>query len=166
MSGAFVWPRGVTFTSATLADHGEDAKTGMMRRHNGSDYILVKNGTSASGTIADGLALMPASGQTTTGVTTPLLVVITTGVTVPVVGANNTGATVAGDHYFWAICCGAGYAKGGTIGDGLEFSPAANGLIGAATNATDTLAGYTISDVTTTVANRVVWNCPASGPAA
>ena len=154
---------GLNVTSATLPP---DLVTGTTRHDGGKTYVLVQNGTSASGTIADGLALMLLTGQTTTGTTTVAKVVITTGATVGVYGANNTGLIIPGDHYFWVIQRGAGYGKGGTIGDGLEIAPAANGLIGAAAGATDTVCGVTISDVTTDVVNRVHWNCPAGGPAA
>jgi hypothetical protein len=107
---------------------------------------------------------MPVPGQTTTGTTTVLKVQLTTGATVPVAGANNTGAVIPGDHFFWAKSKGRGYGLGGTIGDGLAMAPAASGLIGAA--GATAPCGYTISDVTTTVANAVFWNCGVGGPQA
>jgi len=159
-----VWKTAVTKTAATITALGDGLTTGMRREEGGKTYVLVQNGTSASGTIADGLALMPLTGQTTTGATTVLKVVITTGATVPVAGANNTGIVIPGDHFFWAIAKGRGYCLGGTIGDGLAMAPAANGLVGAA--AATSPCGYTISDVTTTVANAVMWDCGAGGPQA
>jgi hypothetical protein len=160
----------ITLQSATLTDFGPDAKTGMKRFYNHStfgmqEYVLVKNGN--SGTIADGLVCKLATSQTTTGRTTEVVVLPTSAATSPCYCVNNTGSDITDTYYFWGLTGDSvGYGKGGTIGDGLEISPAANGLIGAASGATDTLCGVTISDVTTDVQNKIHWNLPASGPGA
>lgn len=160
-----VYKLGVTKTAATLAEHGAGLLTGHIRREkDGSEYVLVQNGITASGTIADGLACGPQVGQTTTGSTTVLKVILTSAATVPVVGFNNTGAVVPGDHFFWAKCRGRGYGlAGGAIADGVGIAPAAAGIITVA-GATSP-CGYTISDITTNV-NNAIWITATGGPGA
>lgn len=160
----------INFTSATLLDMGTDI-VGQKRRYNHpvfgeQEYILVKAGEA----IPDGAACMPKTGQTTTGTTTPYVVMVTTGIAVPVSCVNNTGAAITSGHYFWALTGDSvGYGLGvGAIGDGLEIMPAAagGGAVDAAAGATATVCGVTVSDVAATVANKIHWTLPQGGPQA
>lgn len=165
-----VYLTGVNTTSANKDDLvSSNVPTGHIRWTDGKRYVLVQNGTSASATIADGTVCRPVVGQTTTA-TSVLKVVICDAITDPAVCANNTGAAVPGDHYFWGIMQGRGYALGGAaIGDGLDMMiHTTDGTVGpvAGGGATSQHLGFTISDVTTDVNNAVFWDLPSKRPIA
>jgi len=170
-----VWPRGLTFTSATLSDHGTDAATGDIRYGPmGRIYILVKNGTSASATIADGAACASVTGATVayTSTTADVKVIITAAVTDTIICANNTGAAIPGDHYFWGLMKGRGYCIAGASAncDGLALVPhTTDGAMTAiSTGATTGHCGFCITDMDTTVTttNAVFWDLPSKNEGA
>ena len=161
-----VQTRGETFTSATLSDFGEAARTGMQAafphpNYGARTFILCK----ASGTIADGLSFKKDTTSSTT-----VTVVVGAAKEDTCMGVNNTGKTlVAGDH-FWGLREGMGYCDKGanSWSDGDQITLGAAGVFNTlGATGLGKVVGVAIVDSSTTVtSNLILFSFPGTGSAA
>lgn len=157
----------INFTSTDIETFGGH-KTGDTRLYYNTEfgcmqyYVLVKVDTGQ--TIGDGHVCKLKTGQTTTGRTTEIVVLQNAANTTPGFCVNQSGGDLVGPLYCWMLTgfC-VGYGLGGTIGDGVQFTGGAAGIIAPVADGLDCVLGISISDVTTTTANKVFWRLPGFG---
>lgn len=164
MNGAYWGP--ITLQSTSLTDFGPAARTGKRRiyehpTYGRQEYVLAFNTVTAI--LPDGCVAKLVISQTTTNASQPANVTVNAASTTPGYCVNNSGADIAVSSYFWGLQKGDGYGLGGTVGDGVQFTGGAAGIITAVADGLDAVHGIAVSDVTTALTNRVTWILPSHG---